>query len=256
MIALVRAPGDSYRDATRSDPSPIDVPLARAQHAAYVEGLRWLGHRVVALPADERFPDGCFVEDQALVVGGRALILRSGHPGRRGEADAVAAALAAEGLEVRRMAGEGSVDGGDVLRVGRTLLVGRSARTDEAGVRAVAAAFPDLVVREVEVPAGVLHLKCVCSSPVPGLVVVADGAVPPSTFSGLARVLVTPAADAWAANLVGEGSRVLVGAGHPAVTAALRAEGLACLELDASEIRRGDGSLTCLSLIGGQDARC
>lgn len=249
--ALVRPPGPSYALATRGDPAPIDVARARAEHAACVDGLRWLGFEVVVLPADERFPDGCFVEDQALVVGRRALSLRSGHAARRAEAASVAAALAGLGVEVASMDGApGVVDGGDVLQVGRTLLVGRSDRTDDDGRRALQRAFPELEVRPIEVPGGTLHLKCVCSSPVRGLVLVADGTLPPSAFAGLgAEVVVTPAEEAWAANAVGEGERVLVGAGHPRVAAALSARGLQVRTVDAREIRRGDGSLTCLSVL-------
>jgi dimethylargininase len=245
VIALVRDVPDAFVRATRTvDLGPIDLARARAQHADYVDGLRFLGYDVRRLPPDDG-PDSVFVEDQAVVVDGRALVTRSGHPGRRGEADAVADALRGLGLEVVRMT-DGILDGGDVLRSGRVLWVGRSSRTDDGGLRALAAAFPSCEVRPVELPPDVLHLKCVCSVPVPGLAVVA-GLTQPFTD----RVVRVAPEDRWAANVVGAGSRVLVGAGHPRVEAALRDAGLEVRAVDASEFRKGDGSLTCLSILVG-----
>lgn len=247
--ALVRPPGDSFRHAIRRVPAPIDPERARAQHAAYVEGLRWLGFEVVALPADERFPDGCFVEDQAVIVGDRAVSARSGHPDRRAEAETVAAALRASGVGVTTL-DDGVLDGGDVLRVGSTLLVGDSGRTDAAGRRALARAFPELEVRRVAVAADTLHLKCLCSCPVDGLLVVAEGAFPAEAFAGLPVARLTiPAEEAWAANLVGEGRRVLVGEGHPRTAALLAERGLEPRLVPADAFRAADGSLTCLSLL-------
>ncbi|MCB9683601.1 MAG: hypothetical protein H6738_23185 [Alphaproteobacteria bacterium] len=246
--ALVRPIGDSFRDAIRSRPVDIDVERAMAQHAAYVRALQDLGYAIRLLPTDEALPDGCFVEDQAVVVGRRALLLRVGRPEREAEAPSVAAGLRSAGLSVLRQEA-GRVDGGDVLRVGNTLVVGRSSRTDEAGVDALRAAFPELEVREVDVAEGTLHLKCHCSSPAPGLVLVADGTVPPTAFHGLGRVRITPAEEAWGANTVGRGGKVLVAAGFPGVSAALRDEGLTPIEVVLDEIAKADGSPTCLSLL-------
>ncbi|MEQ1566820.1 MAG: N(G),N(G)-dimethylarginine dimethylaminohydrolase [Myxococcota bacterium] len=246
MIALVSAVTDAYGAATRPDPTrPLDLARARDQHAAYVDALQWLGHRVVALEPDPSHPDAVFVEDQAVVVGRRALITRSGHRGRRAEAGRVAEALGSLGLEVVRMSAPASLDGGDVLRVGDTLLVGRSARTDDSGAAALAAAFPALEVVSVPLPPGVLHLKCVCASPGPGLVL----ASPAVALERWAEVLPVHPEDAWAANVVGHDGKVVVGAGFPRVTQALRARGFVVREVELGELRAGDGSLTCLSIV-------
>lgn len=251
-VALVRALSDGYADATRGalgDPAldgPIDVALARSQHAAYVAGLEALGFAVQTLPAGG--PDACFVEDQAVVVGARALLCRTGHPGRRAEAGAVREALEALGLTVVCMGeGDGVLEGGDVLRVGGRLYVGRSSRTDGRGIACLQRNFPELEVVPVDLPAGVLHLKCVCSSPAPDLVLLAEGALAPTTFAGTVRQV--PASEAYAANAVGHGGRVLVAGGYPRTAELLRAEGLDVFPLELSEIRKGDGSLTCLSLL-------
>jgi dimethylargininase len=249
---LVRPVASSFADALaqQAPGAPIDVALAQAQHAAYVAALRGLGLGVRELPAEAAHPDGCFVEDMAVVAGDRALITRSGAPSRRGEAPSVAAALAGEGLELHQMAAPATLDGGDVLRVGQTLLVGRSGRTNAAGVEALRAAFGPLGyrVRAVAVPAA-LHLKCYLSSPRPGVLLAARGRVAPAWVEGLGEVVWLPEEEAYAANVVGVGERVLVAAGHPRAAAALAALGLEPVALAVSEIAKADGSLTCLSVL-------
>lgn len=250
--ALVRSVAPSFADALvqQAPGAPIDVALAQRQHAAYVAALRGLGLTVRELPAEAAYPDGCFVEDMAVVAVGRALIARSGAPSRRGEAPSVAAALAGAGLEVTEMAAPATLDGGDVLRVGRTLLVGRSERTNAAGVEALRGAFEPLgfAVRAVAVPAA-LHLKCYLSSPRPGLLLAARGRVAPAWLEGLGEVAWLPEEEAYAANVVGVGERVLVAAGHPQTQAALGSLGLEPVPLEVSEIAKADGSLTCLSVL-------
>lgn len=252
--ALVRELPDSFAVAlgqVEGAPS-IDVGRARAQHAAYRAALQRLGHRVVALPADEALPDCCFVEDVAIIVGDRALLTRPGAASRRGEVAAVADALAGwPGLELHVTPEGARLDGGDVLRVGDVLFVGQSRRTDAGGADALRRAFAPLglSVVPVPVPEGVLHLKCHASSPVDGLVVVAEGAtVAPYLPAGVRRVTV-PQAEAYAANTVGAGDVLIVAAGFPETAARLRAEGFTLEVLDVSEFALADGSLTCLSLL-------
>lgn len=255
--AWVRPVPDRYVEATRGEMSDglgaIDLALARRQHAAYAEGLRWLGFHVTELPAAHHLPDSVFVEDPAVLVDQVALIARSAHPVRALEAASVRAGLAAAGFRVVEMAEGATLDGGDVLEVGHRLFVSPSGRTNEAGIDALRGAFPDRTVVSVPLPDGVLHLKCACSAPAPDLVLLAAGTVAASRFPG-ARVVEIPAHELYAANAVGRAGRALVAAGHPATTAALRAAGLEVRELEVSEIRKGDGSLTCLSLRSEGDA--
>jgi len=251
MIALVRSVPASYAaQATRAhyDPtSAIDPAATVAQHRGVARALARLGDDVHWLASPDDQPDAVFVEDTAVVVGGRALVARSAHPGRRGEAVAVAARLAALGLDVVSM-DDGTLDGGDVLRVGTQLFVGRSTRTDATGVAWLARTFPALEVVPVELPAGVLHLKCVASTPGDeATVVLAEGTVPVDVFAGL-RCIEVPADEAYAANLVGNGRRVVVAAGHPRTADLLDAAGFEVDPVPVDELRKGDGSLTCLSL--------
>lgn len=236
--ALVRVPHDE----------PIDVELARAQHARYVRRLRRLGIDTIELPAADDQPDSCFVEDHAIVVDGRALLARVGHADRRLENDAIADALAGC-VELVRMR-EGTLDGGDVLRVGNTLIVGRSDRTDAIGVRALYARFHPhgIAVREVAV-GDRLHLKCVVTALDANTVVLAEDTIDPRLFVGLADVITIPAEEAYAANVVAVGKSAIIAAGYPVTAERIAARGWEVLPIDVSEIRKADGSLTCMSLV-------
>src|SRR3954447_21182962 len=113
---------------THLDRTPIDVCRAIAQHAAYEQALADAGFEVHRLPELADDPDAVFVEDTALLLDGHAIITRPGAASRAGEAESTAAGLAAE-FELHRIE-RGFLDGGDVLRIGRSLNVGVSTRTD------------------------------------------------------------------------------------------------------------------------------
>lgn len=246
--ALVRRVGGRFLDATvqHQPAQAIDLRCAVQQHAAYVEALRDSGLRVVELGESDAHPDGCFVEDQAVVLGERALVTRSGCPARRGEAPSVEAALAAH-VEVVRMKGPATLDGGDVLRLGRHLFVGISGRTNRAGVDVLASFASTFEV--VPVPVGGLHLKCLASPVGPDRVLVATGLLDPGIFSGIADVLVVDDDDAYAANCLALSDRVLVAAGYPRVVDTLTDAGLTVQVVETSEIAKADGSLTCMSVL-------
>jgi len=249
MRALVRPVSDSFdRALTRVPGPPPDVARARAEHAAYVAALSAHVDRVIEVPAAPHLPDACFVEDTVVVAGGRALLTRPGAPSRRAELPGVRQALP-EHLEVLSMPEGAVLDGGDVLRVGRTLFVGRSARTDAAGVAALREAFAPLDFRVVPVAVrDALHLKCHCSTPGRDVVLLAEGFADPALFTGC-RVVPVPAAEAYAANVVGLGQHVLIAQGYPRTAGALNALGFDPIALPVTEIARADGSLTCLSVL-------
>jgi len=248
--AIVRGISASFHDAIvqRAVSSPIDVARARVQHARYVAALRGAGLAVTELPPLDAHPDACFVEDCALVADGTALVTRSGAPSRVGEADSIADVLART-HRVERTPAPATIDGGDCLRVGRTWFIGRSARTNAAGVQRVREVFGPLGHAVTEVPvAGFLHLKCVASRIGDAAVLVAEGSVDTALFRGL-EVVTVPREESYAANTVVVRGTALVAAGFPATRARLEGRGLRVVELDMSEIAKGDGSLTCLSIV-------
>ncbi len=249
--ALVRPPGPRFVAALNGFLGPagaaLDPERARAQHAGVVEALRALGLRVEELRSADDHPDGCFVEDHAVVVGRQAILLRTGAPTRRAEAGVVHAAVK-RWMSTLPLVGDGTVDGGDVLVVGRTVYVGVGPRTTAAGADALRRTVPPgFTVREVPLPPGQLHLKCGVSQPHSGFILLADT----MPFAPFAReeVRVVDGADAYAANALGVGDTVLLPAGYPRVRRIVEAEGLAVRELPMDELRKADGSLTCLALL-------
>lgn len=246
-VAVVRSVPDSFDRCLRTGPHAPDPALARAQHEGYRAALAEAGVIVVTLPADEAAPDGCFVEDAAVIFGASAVITRPGAPERRGETAAVAAALAPR-CALTEMPAPCRLDGGDVLRVGRTLLVGLSGRTDRAGLECLAAAAAEagLVVRGVPVAAG-LHLKSVVTFAAPGVAVAYGDGVDRAAIRALGLdVLAAP--EPAGGNVLALGSRVLVSAAAPRTADMLATRGLTVVPLELSEIHRADGALTCLSL--------
>ena len=228
----------------------ISVALARRQHRRYVELLRSSSLSVEVLPPDESFPDCPFVEDQAVVAGGRALITRPGHPSRRGEAMAVEAALRPT-VEIHQMRAPARLDGGDVLRIGRTFAVGVGARTNRAGFEALEVTFAPLgfEVVAIPLPEGPLHLKSVCTGVSGDTIILADGTLEPATFEGIAEVIVIPQCEAYGANVLRLPGRVAVSDGFPSVRAELEDRGIEAIPLQMSEFRKADGALTCLSIL-------
>jgi len=244
-----RAPASFGACVTRrpADP-PLDPARAHRQQEGYRERLEESGFSVVLLPADEAHPDCAFIEDTAVVVGGAALATRPGHPSRRGEVAPVAAALERL-LPVTRMEPSATLDGGDVLRVGRRLFVGETGRSNAAGRAALERFAAPLGFAVVPVPVRrVLHLKSAATALDDATVLFFPGAVDPGVFAGLTAVAVG-GDDPEAANVVRlPDGHVLVAAHLPQSAAAVSAAGLAAVACDVSEFARADGGLTCLSI--------
>jgi dimethylargininase len=250
-VALTRAVPSSVSRALAAvapDP-PIDLERARAQHAAYRAALAELGLEVEMLAADEACPDCQFIEDTAVVAAGLAVITRPGAPSRQPETGPVAAALASR-VELARVTAPATIDGGDCLRLGRTIYVGRSARTNAAGILHLAAAFAPrgIAVVAVDMPADALHLKSVCSPLGDERVLLAEGTIAPEVFAG-ATVVWAPAEETYAANAVAVGGAVLVSEGFPRTRDALAAAGFRVIPVPTSEARKADGALTCMSIL-------
>jgi dimethylargininase len=246
--AITRAVPNSFANALAAVPPdpPIDPVLARAQHAAYRAALQACGASVELIAADEACPDCCFIEDTAVVAGRVALITRPGAPSRRAETAAAAEALRGD-HELVRLAAPATLDGGDVMRVGDSLYVGRSARTNAEAIAQLARAFPRLRVVAVDLPPNVLHLKCVCSPLGEDRIALAEGSIPAATFA--ASVVWIPAVETYAANVVAIGSHAVVAEGYPRTHEALAQAGFTLHPVPVSEVRKADGSLTCQSIL-------
>jgi dimethylargininase len=248
--AIVRPPSDAFATALSSQSIPIDPVRARAQHAAYQAALADLVE-VVALPADDELPDACFVDDCAVVLGGQALLTRPGAPSRAAEPERLAEPLGrlVEGLH--RMTTPATLDGGDVLRLGRTLVVGRSQRTNQDGVRQLTR-FAEAAGGRVEVaavPPGTLHLQSAVTALADDAVVGRAELLEQPALRGVAQKLVVPPEEAAAGNVLAVGTTVLLPAGCPRTAAAVAALGFDVREVDLGEFHKADGGVTCLSLL-------
>jgi dimethylargininase len=249
ITALVRAIPRSYHRCLREDEVEIDVDRARRQHREYVKALEALGARVLELPALDDDPDSVFVEDVVVVLDRHAVLTRPGAPSRRGEGESLVPFI--EGFELVRMKAPATLDGGDVLRVGRFVFVGLSKRTNREGFELLAevARAEDLEPVAVEVRGG-LHLKSACTA-LGSSVIGRFERIDRAPFVACDLELVD-APEPMGANVLDLGAGVLVSAAAPK-TAALLGERARIIEL--GEIHKGDGALTCMSVRFADEVR-
>jgi dimethylargininase len=225
---------------------PIDLARAAAQHRAYEECLEQLGVKIISLPAEPDYPDSVFVEDPAIVLDEFAFLTRPGAASRRGESSSLASALQPF-RSLLWMREPATLDGGDVMRAGTTLYVGRSGRTSADGIRQLAVEVEPLGYRVCPVDMqGCLHLKSACTYLGDGTVLAYRPHIDASAFDGL-RIVDAP--DAEAVNVLRIGDTVLVADGFPRTAEVIDGLGLRVRTLDNSEIRKAEGALTCCSLL-------
>ena len=231
---------------------PIDAAKAERQHADYEQALADAGAQVIRLPELADHPDAVFVEDTALIVDGHALISRPGVASRASETDSTADGLRGH-FEVRQL-DSGYLDGGDVLRIGRTLYVGRSTRTDAAGIKVLRALLATLGYSVVEARLrDCLHLKSGATfagqdaSGTPVLLY-SHASVDPAQFRGVEPLAVAEDEPA-AANCLRVAERLILPAGNPRTASLLRTRGFVVTEVDVSELQKAEAGVTCMSLI-------
>jgi dimethylargininase len=250
--AFVRQPASTVTNGLRvgSHSGPSFEALA-AEHRAYVSALELAGLEVELLPPLPAYPDSIFVEDPAFVLPEGAILLRPGAASREGESAELAGPLRRR-FERLSTLHAGYADGGDILILPGEILVGMSARTDRRGAEAFAAWAAGLgrVVRIVETPPGVLHLKTACSL-VDEETVLATPALASAGLFGSMRVLFTPAGEEAAANALRINDALLVSASYPRTAEKLSAQGLNVVPLETSEIQKLDAGLSCMSLRWG-----
>ncbi len=251
-LAIVRPPGSSFARALSGHPAraTIDPARARAQHAAYAAALAELVE-VVSLPADEDLPDACFVDDAAVVVGDQALLARPGAPSRAEEPEQLLPTLAMLVARVQRMMPPATLDGGDVLRLGRTLVVGRSRRTNQHGVEQLTrfAHACGLGVAVAGVPRGALHLQTAVTALDDRAVVGTAAVLAQPAFRAAEHRIVVPPEETPGCNVVAIGTTAVLSAGCPRTAAAIRRLGYEVREVDLAEFHKADGGPTCLSLL-------
>lgn len=250
MRALVNRPSAALADCelTFLERRAIDVGRAQAQHAAYAEALRVSGAHVDTLRVNTRCPDGVFVEDVAVILDEIAVIASLGSPSRRAETFAMGQAIA-EYRETVAMTPPATLEGGDVLRVGRTLFVGLSARTNKEGVEAFRAIVRPLGYSVVPVEVhGCLHLKTCITALDDETCLVNRQWLDVTPFGGFGLIDVAPR-EPWAANVLRLPSGILMNAACPETTESVRRLGYSVHAMDISEFGKAEAGLTCMSLL-------
>ncbi|MBA3767447.1 MAG: N(G),N(G)-dimethylarginine dimethylaminohydrolase [Acidobacteria bacterium] len=249
--AMVRDIAHTYVELYRQAGITVFPELMESQHAAYVSALRASGLSLHRVAAANDYPDCVFIEDVAVVFGARALIGRIA-PHREGEQGEVADALA-EWHEIIRLPPGAKLEGGDVMHIGETTYVGLSERTNEAGIEALRDFLHPARQRVVEVRVEkALHLKTAATYLGDGTLVAARDLLDTSPFE-VADIIFTERDERGAANCLRILDHLLISTGRPATAKRLRTfaerNGVNLIALDNSEFEKGNGSLTCLSLI-------
>lgn len=250
MRAIVRRPSDALSRCalTFLSRQPIDFERAERQHAAYVAALRNLEVEVTVLPAEAELPDSVFVEDTALVLDECAVVMRPGIDSREGETASIATALR-EMRPLVNILSPGTAEGGDILRIGRTIFAGRTPRTNDEGIRQLAAAVEPHGYEVVPVtPHGCLHLKSAVTYAGMETVVVNPEWIDVELFSRWQCIPVAPE-EPFAANVLVVGSAVHTAASAPRTRKKLDALGFETRSLDTGEFEKAEAALTCLSLL-------
>lgn len=226
----------------------FNLETATRQHAAYVAALEAAGVVVTVLPEEPELPDSSFVEDAVIILYEAAVVCRLGTASRTPEAESIERAVARI-RPIHRIVDPGTIEGGDVLRIGKTFYVGISGRTNQAGIRQ----FDEIVRRygyhvvEVRV-AGCLHLKTGVTSPAEGFLIANADWIDLSPF-GRFEILRVSAGEPWGANTLAINGVVLVAESSPRTADVLEAKGLRVKRLGISEIQKAEAGLTCLSVL-------
>jgi len=226
----------------------IDLSKADQQHRQYEALLAELGASVVSLPPEPDYPDSVFVEDPAVVVDEVAIMTRMGAASRRGESESLARALAPY-RKLRWLAEPATLEGGDVMRIGRTLFVGVSQRTNRAGIDQLTDELRPLGYSVVPVTVrGALHLKTACCSLGEDTILANREWLDLEPFSQFHIVDVAPG-EGRAANVLTLGGSVIIPAGFPDTTEILARAGKKVRTVDVSELMKAEAGVTCSSLI-------
>lgn len=248
--ALLRPPSRSLErcELLHLPRTAFDFAKAWAQHEGYGRALVAAGVAVTLLPEAPELPDAVFVEDTAVVLDECAILCRPGVESRRAEVELIRAALARH-RPVVEIRDPGTLEGGDVLAIGRTLFVGRSTRTNAEGIAQLRGCIAPhgYTVREVTVH-GSLHLKTAVTFPAEGMVVMNPAWIDAGVFAAF-DVIPVPAEEPWGANTLAVNGRVIVAASAPLTAELLRRRGCNVHAVEISELQKAEAGVTCLSVL-------
>ena len=250
LIAIARevSPAINQCELTHLQRQPIDYERACLQHGQYIQALRWLGTQVHLLPADPSLPDSVFVEDAALVLDECAVITRPGADSRKPEVDAIAKALAAY-RKLFYIKTPARVDGGDILQLGKQIYVGLSTRSDTVAIEQMQDSLQSYgyEIHAVRVT-DCLHLKSAVTQVTPDTLLINTNWVDKDNFDGVKFIEIDPS-ESYAANAVLIGETIIYPRAFPETRKRLETAGIHIVPVEADELAKAEGALTCCSLI-------
>ena len=246
-LAIVKPPSRSYQRCVSSHPlrNTVDFAKAQGQHKTYCTALEELGLDLVRLAPDDTKPDSCFVEDTAIIHGGKAFITRMALNSRRGEEASVREELEKH-LNVSRCQSPATIEGGDAIHLQNKLIIGETQRTTAGGIRQAGECFqiPVKTIKDI----AIVHLKSHVTYLGRGVVICTRQYVDHLELAQFEKLEVDKK-EVYAANTLAIGDVVLMTKGYPASAQLVRDAGFDVITLDISEFEKCEGALTCLSLL-------
>jgi len=249
-IAITRTPAASIAkcELTFIDRVAIDYAKAQAQHKAYCEALEACGVKVVRLPAADALPDSVFVEDTAIILDEVAIITPMGIASRRPEPALIEADIAKFRPTVH-IDLPATIEGGDVMRLGKAIFVSPSTRTNIAGIEALRALAAPYGYNVTAVTLrDCLHLKSACTALDDHTILVNSAGVDTDLFEGY-KLIEVAADEPGAANVVQANGSILLNSQYPKTGEIIEQHGYRVCAVDTSEFTKAEAAMTCMSLI-------
>ena len=251
LHALCRAVSPALADCELSfiGREPINVALAHLQHIDYVACLRKLGATVIELPAEPDLPDSVFVEDTVLLFDELAVLTRPGAESRRGEVASIEAAFRKHRAVIAHIVEPGTLDGGDVLRIGQRVFVGLSARSNADAIEQLQTILAEYGYTVTPVRTReCLHLKSAVTALSDDTVLINPDWVDAEVFAGYRQIAIDPN-EPHAANVVRVGATILMPSSFPRTQQRIEAAGFVVQTVDVSELQKAEGAVTCCSVL-------
>lgn len=249
-IAITRevSPNIHLCELTHLERTPIDYNRAHSQHQEYQKALEGLGIKVQRLAAEPDLPDSVFVEDTAIVLDELAVITRPGADSRKPEIETVVRALSPY-RHLEAIHEPGTLDGGDVLRIGKKLFVGLTTRSNQSAIDQLQAILSPYGYSVIGVPVhGALHLKTAVTQVAEDTLIINPDSIDRAIFSSYQLIEVDPD-EPMAGNALWLGECVLYPAAHTRTRARLEAAGITVVSVPADELAKAEGGVTCCSLV-------
>jgi dimethylargininase len=250
MLAITRdvSPRFNECEITHIERSIIDVDIARAQHRGYVEALKKLGCTVLELPAETDLPDSVFVEDTAFILPHTAVITRPGADSRKPETESIIQALSPH-IKLIYIREPATLDGGDVLVIGKKIFIGQSTRSNNDAIDQLNALLGDDGYTVTGVPLhDCLHLKSAVTRVDDSTLLINKTWVDAHLFENYELIEIDPS-EPNAANCLPIGGSIIYPTSFPKTRAKLEARGHTIVSVEVDELAKAEGAVTCCSLV-------